>query len=572
MNEQELLRVISFLEKTRAPYMQMIPTAEEDSSWNILLYLVRQHVSGATVTMSALASVASVPYATAMRRIHRLTEQGHIVRRPISRTGKSFSLHPSAELLDAFEQYARQIKALLADTFGYRKQQNEDQFYFGGSYFAAQIIPPPQLAESLFGGKHEVNFLLNDDNYFSSMRNMWSDFRSNISSARNFDMVKLPELLNQIIENSTRPVSRYDIVAANMPWLGELVAKDIFRPLNDFLAGSDLSQSDFHPSVWSMGNWQDVQYGIPLYCTVEMLAARTDLFDAEQVKYPISFDETVEAAKHFHKPEKRLYGIAWNGAEGMPVASTFMILMACCGDTILDMPKNRPMFTVDRASADHLRPRIMSEAGLEVLDYLHRLIDYSPPNILDMGWDERTNVFLTGKTAMAYCWTVRASRFESDVQSAVKRKVRYLQHPRGRRGSSYSAIGGFLLGIPRNLPEDRAKIAFEAIAWMTSPEAMKAHVQNGFPVAPRFSVAADPEAAASSPIVRVVDTLARRNLLKSLARPAVPGYRNIETILGSLVHRALRKEITDREALVEAQNRVDRAMIELRHYQMKTTN
>jgi len=29
---------------------------------------------------------------------------------------------------------------------------------------------------------------------------------------------------------------------------------------------------------------------------------------------------------------------------------------------------------------------------------------------------------------------------------------------------------------------------------MTSPEAMKANVQNGFPVAPRFSVSADPEA------------------------------------------------------------------------------
>jgi multiple sugar transport system substrate-binding protein len=224
------------------------------------------------------------------------------------------------------------------------------------------------------------------------------------------------------------------------------------------------------------------------------------------------------------------------------------------------------MFTVDQATGDNLRPRIMSDAGLEVLDYLHRLIEVSPPNILEMGWDERTNVFLSGRTALAYCWTVRAARFESDVNSNVKRKVKYLQHPRGRRGSSYNSIGGFLLGIPRNLPDDRARLAFEAIAWMTSPEAMKAHVQNGFPVAPRFSVAADPEAAATSPIVRVVDNLARRNLLKSLARPAVPGYRKIELILGSLVHKALRKEISDRAALAEAQNEIDKSMMEFGHY------
>ena len=57
---------------------------------------------------------------------------------------------------------------------------------------------------------------------------------------------------------------------------------------------------------------------------------------------------------------------------------------------------------------------------------------------------------------------------------------------------------------------------------MTSPEAMKANVQNGFPVAPRFSVSADPEAAATSPIVSVVDRLAKRNLLKGWPRPPVP--------------------------------------------------
>lgn len=566
MNEHELLRVISFLEKTRIPYMDLIPIAEEDPSWNILFFLVKQHVRGATVTMSALASVANVPYATAMRRIHGLIEQGHVVREPTSKTGKSFALHPSPHLLDAFGSYARQVKALLAETFGYRKQQDEDQFYFGGSYFAAQIIPPPQLAESLVVGRNEIKFLLNDDNYFSSMRNMWSDFRSNISSSRNFRMVKLPGLLEEIIGNSTAAVSRYDIAAVNMPWLGELVTRDVLLPLDEYVSASHLSHPDFHPSVWSMGNWRGTQYGIPLYCTVEMLAARADLFDAESLKYPTTFDETVEAAKHFHRPERGHYGIAWNGAEGMPVASTFMILMACCGETILDMPKGRAMFTADQATADHLRPRVMSDAGLEVLDYLHRLVDFSPPNILDMGWDERTDVFLSGKAALAYCWTVRAARFESDLNSSVRRKVRYLQHPRGRRGSSYSSIGGFLLGIPRNLPEERARLAFEAIAWMASPEAMKAHVRNGFPVAPRFSVAADPEAAAASPIVRVVDKLAKRNLLKSLARPAVPGYQRIETILGSLVHKALKKEVSDRAALEKAQGEIDRIMIEFGCY------
>jgi multiple sugar transport system substrate-binding protein len=237
-----------------------------------------------------------------------------------------------------------------------------------------------------------------------------------------------------------------------------------------------------------------------------------------------------------------------------------MFLMGCCGESILRIPKVSLGMAVDEAHGDQLRPQIQSEAGLHVLDYLHRLKDFSPPDILEMDWDRRTTSFLTGQTSLAYCWTVRAARFENDVSSAVKRKVRYLPQPRGPGGISNNPIGGFLLCIPANLPPERVELAFEAIAWMTSPEAMKANVQNGFPVAPRFSVAADPEAAATSPIVTVVDLLAKRNMLKSWPRPPVPEYLLLEAILGEEIHRALRKDASDKEALRSAQGRAERVM------------
>src|SRR3984893_9543994 len=215
---------------------------------------------------------------------------------------------------------------------------------------------------------------------------------------------------------------------------------------------------------------------------------------------------------------------------------------------------------VDEAQGEQLRPQIQSEAGLRVLDYLAKLKEVAPPDILDMDWDRRTIAFLSGQTALAYCWTVRAARFENDISSAVKRKVSYLPQPRGPGGCSNNPIGGFLLCIPSNLPSERVELAFEAIAWMTSPEAMKANVQNGFPVAPRFSVSADPEAAATSPIVSVVDKLAKRNMLKAWPRPPVPEYLYLEAILGEEIHRALRREASDKEALRSAHAQADRVM------------
>ena len=561
MTEHELLRIITFLERVRQPFQELVPIAEEDATWNLLLFLIKNHLTGTPVAISTLASVAKAPHATAMRRIHALIERGDILQEPLGEGSKRFKLRPSETLLDSFIHYARKIKFLLAETFGLRSKGDSDEdFYFGGSYFAAQIIPPPRLIESLFRGKHEIQFLLNDDNYFLSMRNMWADFRNNMASRKNFDLRKLPQLHERLVENADKAVSEYDIVAINAPWLGEAVKKKLVIPLDEHIRSAGLSSLDFHPSVWSMGSWRGQQFGIPIYCTIELLAARSDLFEKDKIEYPTTFEKTVAAAKHFHAPAKNRYGIAWNGGRGMPIASTFMFLMGCCGESILRIPKASLGLGVDEARGDQLRPQIQSDAGLRVLDYLHRLTEFSPPDILEMDWDRRTISFLSGETALAYCWTVRAARFENDVNSAVKRKVRYLPQPRGPGGASNNPIGGFLLCIPSNARSDRVELAFEAIAWMTSPEAMKANVQNGFPVAPRFSVAADPEAAATSPIVSVVDRLAKRNLLKGWPRPPVPEYLSLEAILGEEIHRALRKETSDKEALENAQTQADQIM------------
>jgi len=71
------------------------------------------------------------------------------------------------------------------------------------------------------------------------------------------------------------------------------------------------------------------------------------------------------------------------------------------------------------------------------------------------------------------------------------------------------------------------------------PIAMQAHVKNGFPVALRFSVCADPEAPASSPIARMVDQLARRNQLVTWARPPIPEFNLIARTLEKQVHAAV---------------------------------
>jgi multiple sugar transport system substrate-binding protein len=55
-------------------------------------------------------------------------------------------------------------------------------------------------------------------------------------------------------------------------------------------------------------------------------------------------------------------------------------------------------------------------------------------------------------------------------------------------------------------------------------------------------------------------------LLKSWPRPPVPEYRAIEAILGEEIHKALRNEVTAKEALSKAQMQIDRVMREAGYY------
>ena len=567
MTEFELLRIITFLERMRQPYDRMLNAAEPDPNWNIILYLMKHHLRGENVTMSSLASATGVPFASAMRRIHKMIDEGDIQLRKRGLTGKSYYLEPSRKLAIGFTNYAAKVKALLADTFGLRSGSGDSEdYYFGGSYFAGQIIPPLEIMEKRTEAGSDLRFLLHDDNYFASMRDMWSDFRSKLSARKNFRLLNLPELRDEVFVNARRSESQYDVIAVNMPWLGESVVNNVAQPLTDFLKNRTINPLDFQPNIWATGTWNKTQFGIPIYCTIEALAVRKDLFEERGLQQPASFEKVIEAARILHNPKRGLHGVVWNAARGMPVSHSFMFFLGCCGGPVINIPARHLLIDYSKLDGEAMRPLVLSEQGRSALKYMHELLAFSPPDILAIDWNRALEYFMGGHGAMIYCWTMRAARFEYDIHSVVKRKVAYYPHPHGPGGKSISPIGGFLLAVPRSLPPERARLAFDAISWMASPAAMKEHVKNGFPVAPRFSVSADPEAAASTPIVSFVDRLARQNKLQTWQRPPVPEYHVIEEILGEEIFSALSGECSDDEALTRSQNRIDAAMRRAGYY------
>jgi multiple sugar transport system substrate-binding protein len=555
LTSHELSRIVDFLRKLRAPFDMRLPGAKPDVYWNIVLELVDAHLRSSPIDKSGLISLANVPYSTGNRMIIKMIKDELIRQVPRGHGLKTHFLEPNDVLLTGFMVYATHVKEHMAKTFGLRKGTEASEYYFGGSYFAAQIISPIRGDDIASKGLSDIKFLLNDDNYFASMRNMWADFRTDFGRKSSFDLQRLPDLYANARKTFAELAPSHDVVSINMPWLGEFAERGDLAPLDELVVDAAINPLDFHPSVWGTGNWKGTQYGIPLYCTIEILAARRDLFEEGGLTFPKTFDETINAARQLHRPSQDFYGIAWNGQRGMPIANSFMFFLAACRKTVIDMPLwGHESWSFDPIKK--LKLQIDTDDSLEVIEYMKQLVEFSPPDIDSIDWERRIHYFMSGRTALAYCWTMRAARFEHELGTRVARRVAYLPPPSRRMRQTAAPIGGFLLTIPSNVKPERQKQIINAIAWMVSPEAMKAHVKNGFPVAPRFSVCADPEALASSPIVSMVDRMARKNELVTWARPAVPEFNLIERTLGEEIHEAVFRGKPPRQALEDAENRI----------------
>ncbi len=478
MNEYEILRVIEFLEQTRAPFRETMPLCDDEPIWNITAFLMKSEIRGQMVTVSMLAQVTGVPYATSMRLIGRMVDGGVILRVPRGRTGKSHSLHPGDEMRRAFTAYARSMKALIARTVGLRGSgEDEEQYYFGGTPLASHPPPPPRLMERR-AARDRHPLPAQRRQLLLGMRNMWVDLRSNLAASRDFSLRRLPDLHRELLANAQRPVSSYDVVTVNMPWLGEMAGPgapapprpaDLVRrprshrlpsgdPVHRRLAGRDVRRADLLHDRDPGGAQGPVRGAQP--------RVSEDLRRGDRQR------------RRFHQPEQGRYGIVFDGARGMPIASTFLFFLGACGSPPIAPKGGGPIRAGD---AEEMISLIDGPAGRAALDYMRRLLEIAPPDALDLAWDQNLSLFLSGRASMAYCWTMRASRMEYDVQSVVKRKVEYLPQPAGPGGGRASPIGGFLLAIPANLPEDRVGLAAEAIAWMTSKRRCTRMCATAFP-------------------------------------------------------------------------------------------
>jgi len=535
-----------------------IDLVTSDAHLRMALELLQAHFTARIVTPTALIGASRLPYATATRRVKEMVEAGLIDQRPRTRTGKTFSMHPSDKLLAQWTQLSGRLRRLAERRFAGEPQERTTQdYYFGGSYAESQSIPPLPVLPTPLKAPGGLRVLVHGDPTFMVMVNLKRQFEQVIGAQIHQRAFSIDWLREEALRNARRPTSRYDIIAVDLPWIGEFVEKGVLTPLDAALDIDRLDPADFHTAGWKAAHWGGRAYGVPAQTTPELLFYRRDLFASAGLKPPATTQELLRAAAALHDPQRGRYGIAWNAARGTALGHTVLMAMADFGQPILDLAPCAGGFDTDHLAKRRYRPTIDTEAGLRAAEFLLELLKYSPPYILSMSWYERIRPYAAGHVAMAYGYTLLAPYFELDEASPACGQTGYLPHPAGPGASPVAPVGGYVLAIPSNLAPERLAAAAEALTVFTSPEAQKLYVLNGSRTSPRYSVGADPEVRRASPIFAAVDGMSWRDELQFWPRPPVPEIVDIIRICGEEFHDMLRGVVPPRDALRRAQERAD---------------
>ena len=533
----------------------------------MIIHLVRSHLAARLVTTSSLAAGSGLSYGTAIRTITRMCGRGLIVRRVRTATGKSVSLHPSADLLARWNEFATRAHSLVRTALTPPTERPRSPATPRSSRNTASVtLPPPPVLSTKLSLSRGLRILVHADPTFTAMRTLKKQLEMILGTPIRGRALSIDRLHAEVIENSQLTRSKYDIVAIDYPWFGEMAVGGRLMPLDDVVAELGEGIGDFYPDTLASSRWRGVQYGIPAMMTAELLVYRVDLLERAGLAPPRTIDQTIETARRLHRPSAGVSGIAWNGGRGTPVGHSFIMIMSAFGKPVLDLRQTPDGFDAEHISGEQMRPMFLSLEARQTVEYLIELMQFSPPNVLNMNWYDRATAYKQGKVALAYSHTLLAPLYEMDTASPAYRKTGYLPHPTGPRGRPIAPMGGYGLAIPSNLAKERVAGARLALRSLTTASATKLYLVNGSLASPRISVSRDPEVQSISPLVSAVDEMAAKGFVRMWPRPPAPPISQIIGIAGQEVHDLLSGLKSIGDALRDAQNRADACMRALGYY------
>jgi multiple sugar transport system substrate-binding protein len=385
-----------------------------------------------------------------------------------------------------------------------------------------------------------LNIASQNDQFAAVMADLAPQFTEATGATVKVDILSYPELLTKVTADYVGDTKGYDVATMDIVWAGQFAETGWTVELSDWIErdAAEIDVDDIYPILMNaLGNYDGKQVAFPFAGYANVLAYRTDLYEAAGLQPPTTMEELVAAAKKLTDPSKPIYGFVANGQKGPAVAQDWMQYNAQLGGSILG-PDGKPALN--------------SDANVKSLTVYKELFDEAaPPGAADYDWGGREESFRQGLVANMQTWSVGAAGYGDPAQSKVVGKYGILLAPPGEGQPKQYGVGGWGLAINADIDPKQQEAAWTFIKWITSPAVHKEMNLRGASSYLRISETHDADLLAKFPFLPVIDeTFMNGN---GDYRPRIPQYPQIQDILGTAVNAVLIGNVEPKQALDDAQ-------------------
>jgi len=379
-----------------------------------------------------------------------------------------------------------------------------------------------------------------------------------------FEEVPFAQLHEKMILDFASQTGTYDFVAPLTDWVTELVRGDYLVPLDDYIKNDPPEDwpNTFPKSLLRFQTVNGKLYGFPNHDGPIMLYYRKDLFEdpkekaAFKAQYgyelapPETWDQFLDMTRFFNRPDEGLWGTCIAAKQGgQQLAYDFFLMLWSFGGNIFN---------------SSMRPTFNSQAGIDGLQYyidLRNKWEVTPKASTTYDETENGPFYLNGNAALMWHWSHIASWAELADRSKIVGKNGYTVFPVARKGITPTTLSIYwFFGI--SSASKHKDEAYKLIKWLTNKENDKLDAQMGT-IACRLSTFHDPEILEQFPFYT--------NIEKSLegevrTTPQVPEYAQVDDIIGVACSKAIAGQISAKEALDKAAEKVEELMKKAGYY------
>jgi multiple sugar transport system substrate-binding protein len=397
--------------------------------------------------------------------------------------------------------------------------------------------------------------------YFENLITITPEFEALTGVKIRYEKIPPGQIRQKAMLDLTSKTATYGTTATDPMYYPLYVANKWVDPLDRYLSDAALTDPAWFKYEDILKAWRDADsvdgkpYGIPYDGEVTVQVYRKDLYAAKDLKPADTLDDFVKNARAVHDPDNRVWGAALRGFAG-------------AGQNMYIYPSIFRSFGGEWMKGGKIV--VNSAEGVGALDwYVDTLSKYAPQAVRNWNWPDIADAFAQGTLGVYIDAHSSAAVLNNPEKSKVIGRIGFARWPKGPSGKRVTSIWNWGLPINAALPDKAKRATWLFISWAASAET-QARTSWKF-AGPakrsgvnRTSVWRAPEfisgmsASGDNFVNAALESLEQDTDVNW--RPLVPQWPAIGEAMATAVQATLVGQKKSKEALDEAQTRIDQVM------------